>query len=832
MLQASTNDRKTKAEASSKTAEHLPEQEQPTYLPGLIGSRQTQSFQQHKNLKALHKTYGNQAMLRMMDKSSAQTPVTTSPLSRGGILQWKCACGNAAGSSGSCAECQEDGEMAVPGSIQTKLTINEPGDRYEQEADRVAEQVMTMPDPTASSVQRIAGDDKQDGIQTKLLATSITQLLQREAMPEEEEKEKEEEESIQTKPALQGAKKNNSLETGHNLESRLNNSGSGSPLPNDVRSFMEPRFGADFSQVRVHRGGEAVQMNRELNAKAFTHKQDIYFGAGKSLGMNDLTAHELTHVVQQHQSGALFGSFIIQRDADSDSYKQGYQDGLNGGESQVGPRYGDALTDYNEGYAKGHYEFTRSSATPAPATPDQAPTPAPAISGQTETPAPGPTSDSYKQGYQDGLNGGESQVGPRYGDALTDYNKGYAKGHYEFSQRAAPAPRSASTDDSQTNDQAIAQMDKIHKLIAAVKSALIQAPEKFGDQVNALLQPEALLEFAIWTEVFAALQATPAGWGADLAIIGLEAYLIGPLVVKAIEDLVEFFDTAINAQDKKAIDKAGAALADALGILGIDLLMKLLFHGSGEVEPEKAPSGEVEIKPKAEETSETPKEEALLERTANKPSNTLSPEEINTERKIADRGNAEAIDDPPFTIKRKLPNGHEIEETPNGDRIKRCTACAVFDKDGNLVSEETEGHTEEPKANTPQIRVEDVTTGPHGPERPIEDVVARAWKDGKPQGRWLTREAGEKAVADANLDVNNMKPGTPYSIPIPDEAGEVVRTYNEYPDRGIPRSQRFEREPANRAIVIRKPDGIHSFPIGPDNPAYNTPAPTLSSSNP
>ncbi|MBM0744533.1 DUF4157 domain-containing protein [Phormidium sp. CLA17] len=62
---------------------------------------------------------------------------------------------------------------------------------------------------------------------------------------------------------------------------------------------MEPRFGTDFSQVRVHMGSEAVQMNKDLSAQAFTYKQDIYFGAGKSPGKNDLTAHELTHVVQQ-----------------------------------------------------------------------------------------------------------------------------------------------------------------------------------------------------------------------------------------------------------------------------------------------------------------------------------------------------------------------------------------------------------------------------------------------------------------------------------------------------------------------------------------------------
>jgi hypothetical protein len=90
------------------------------------------------------------------------------------------------------------------------------------------------------------------------------------------------------------------IQPSSNLEDRLNGSkGGGSPLSDDVRSFMEPRFGADFSGVRVHTGSNAVQMNRDVNAQAFAHGQDIYFGEGKAPGNDALTAHELTHVVQQ-----------------------------------------------------------------------------------------------------------------------------------------------------------------------------------------------------------------------------------------------------------------------------------------------------------------------------------------------------------------------------------------------------------------------------------------------------------------------------------------------------------------------------------------------------
>jgi hypothetical protein len=107
-------------------------------------------------------------------------------------------------------------------------------------------------------------------------------------------------EQVQMRQLVQRAFQTGGSEVSGDLESRLNASkGGGSALAPEVRAFMEPRFGADFSAVRVHTGGESVQMNRELRAQAFTHGSDVFFGAGKSPGNNELTAHELTHVVQQ-----------------------------------------------------------------------------------------------------------------------------------------------------------------------------------------------------------------------------------------------------------------------------------------------------------------------------------------------------------------------------------------------------------------------------------------------------------------------------------------------------------------------------------------------------
>jgi hypothetical protein len=188
--------------------------------------------------------------------------------------------------------------------IQAKLAIGQPNDQYEQEADRVAEQVMSMALPATATVQRQgeeAEPEELEEIQTKPFAETIAPLVQRQADLEEEEPIQAKCEDCEAEEPVQRSS-DSATQAQPDLESQLNASkGGGSALSEEVRSFMEPRFGADFSQVRVHTDSEAVQMNRDLNAQAFTHQQDIYFGSGESPRNDALTAHELTHVVQQSQ---------------------------------------------------------------------------------------------------------------------------------------------------------------------------------------------------------------------------------------------------------------------------------------------------------------------------------------------------------------------------------------------------------------------------------------------------------------------------------------------------------------------------------------------------
>jgi hypothetical protein len=179
-----------------------------------------------------------------------------------------------------------------PGIIQTKLKINEPGDLYEQEADRVADAVMRIP-----AVQR---QTEEELVQTKPV---ITTLVPRPSEGEEEELFHTKEllgQSPEVKPALSSS-----------IQSLK---GGGQPLSKNDRTFFEPRLGYVFSSVRVHTDTRAAETTRAVNAQAFTLGQDVVFGVGQyspfTTEGRQLIAHELTHVVQQ--AGA---EGIIQRGA-------------------------------------------------------------------------------------------------------------------------------------------------------------------------------------------------------------------------------------------------------------------------------------------------------------------------------------------------------------------------------------------------------------------------------------------------------------------------------------------------------------------------------------
>jgi hypothetical protein len=168
------------------------------------------------------------------------------------------------------------------GAIQAKLKIGQPEDMYEQEADRVAEQIMRM------SEGSLARKESESGC-PECFEEVNSPMIQRQIEEEEEE------ELVQTKSAPGSTSQVNA-----DIESRIQSmSGGGQPLSESTRAFFEPRFGVDFSQVRVHQDAESGDISASLGARAFTLGKDIRMGRGESTSDKRLMAHELTHVVQQ-----------------------------------------------------------------------------------------------------------------------------------------------------------------------------------------------------------------------------------------------------------------------------------------------------------------------------------------------------------------------------------------------------------------------------------------------------------------------------------------------------------------------------------------------------
>jgi hypothetical protein len=182
-------------------------------------------------------------------------------------LQRKCACEE---SGTACARCENKAT-----GLQRKLTIGSSNDPLEQEADRVADQVLATPtNPAVSgatpSIQRYTGQPSE---QPEEVPVSVDRVL----------------------------------------------GSSGKPLDIPLRKDMESRFGHDFSQVRVHSNDAGEQSARDVNANAYTVGHNIVFGAGQFAPMTHdgrrLIAHELTHVVQQSNSdGIRVGQINSKRD--------------------------------------------------------------------------------------------------------------------------------------------------------------------------------------------------------------------------------------------------------------------------------------------------------------------------------------------------------------------------------------------------------------------------------------------------------------------------------------------------------------------------------------
>ncbi|MCD0470426.1 DUF4157 domain-containing protein [Flavobacterium sp. JAS] len=218
--------------------------------------------------------------------------------------------------------------------IQKKLKTGTVGDKYEVEADNVADKVVNSKpsaggllqskeevqqkpiSATISSVQAKETKEEDKSVQKKSDKEEDKKVQKKCAECENEDKVQKKDKKEEEKPVQKKGNNTESEIQDNELEGKLDNSkGGGAGLDKNTKKEMESGFGTDFSNVKIHTDASAVQMSQELGAQAFTNGNDVYFNQGKynpgSQEGKHLLAHELTHTVQQ--TGAKQKSGTIQK---------------------------------------------------------------------------------------------------------------------------------------------------------------------------------------------------------------------------------------------------------------------------------------------------------------------------------------------------------------------------------------------------------------------------------------------------------------------------------------------------------------------------------------
>jgi hypothetical protein len=247
--------------------------------------RPDQAAVAHRQLS--QETIGNQATLRRMAKRASvtrnaphahenQDKLTDIP-SREAAQSW------------------DFSKVPLYPSIFPQLAINEPGDAYEAEAERVADHVMNFPSPESPPLR---------------ISAAIGSSPQRRCTSCEEEEGKLDHKETSTGPSAAPPIVHEVLRS------------AGQPLDPATRAFMEKRFGHDFGKVRVHTDQRAASSASAIHALAYTSGESIIFGAGQhspnTASGRHLLAHELTHIVQQVQrpAGVIYRQATSQDEAD------------------------------------------------------------------------------------------------------------------------------------------------------------------------------------------------------------------------------------------------------------------------------------------------------------------------------------------------------------------------------------------------------------------------------------------------------------------------------------------------------------------------------------
>ena len=237
---------------------------------------------------------------KRLDLSSS---LTYPPATANGAVQRKCACG------GACPACSNKNGAQDENS---GLQLSKPTDKHEIDADRLADSVMQM-QIASSGPNAVANIEEEEEETTQAGAGASTRMQIALWGPNAVSNlEEEEEETAETGPGNRGEASPGGADVQvPNAQSHLVPD-HGRPLEKNARAFMEPRFGANLGNVRIHTGMDANQAAESIGARAFTVGNNIVFAHGEygdSSSGRRVLAHELAHVIQQ-RAGRLASSYV------------------------------------------------------------------------------------------------------------------------------------------------------------------------------------------------------------------------------------------------------------------------------------------------------------------------------------------------------------------------------------------------------------------------------------------------------------------------------------------------------------------------------------------
>ena len=298
---------------------------------------------------------------------------------------------------------------------------------------------------------------------------------------------------------------------------------------------MEPRFGRDFSRVRVHADTRAADSARAVAARAYTVGSDVVFGPGEyapaTTAGRHLIAHELAHVVQQadgavHVSG---GGLPLQRQQ---------------APADLGTRFYAALRT------------------------DDLPLAVRLLGEMSDADARAVLSALQTQTRQS-LRNAAMALDPTPGNRVSALIEAV-----EHAQPQAPAPAPPQRDD-------VASLSAPDKLLRAWGYARGRIGREAAREMENLFTPQSLAIMAAFIVAYIAAQLTPVGWVADaiaLTSLTFAAIFMGRLLFEIVGDLYRFF-SAVNATSEAEVQAAGEALARAIARGGVQVVLLLLTRG-------------------------------------------------------------------------------------------------------------------------------------------------------------------------------------------------------------------------------------------------------------